>query len=234
MIGTVQHTGFEHYYFLLRKKEGRVYSDDEVKELPLVSLSHPLRKEWAMRKESCNRLVRYFTAMQRPLNILEVGCGNGWLCNQLAAIPGAIVTGLDKNEAELKQAARVFPFINFIYSDRIDFFGERKFDAIVFAASFQYFRSAKEILQSSICCLKEKGEVQILDTHFYSNGGSAEAMARSNEYFASLGFPQMSGFYFHHTMDDLDGFNHDVLYNPKKTFNKLFNKNPFPWIRIKK
>ncbi len=71
-------------------------------------------------KRTARRLVHYLGARKKTLEILEVGCGNGWLTHQLADIPGTRVTGLDINFTELQQAARVFsndPNLRFIHGD---------------------------------------------------------------------------------------------------------------------
>ncbi|NJN44700.1 MAG: class I SAM-dependent methyltransferase [Anaerolineae bacterium] len=83
-------------YLRVREKEGRFLSDNLVLQLPNLPAKHPLAKEWRSRSISVSRLVRHLSGYPRPSNILEVGCGNGWLSNQLAHIPGAQVFGLDR------------------------------------------------------------------------------------------------------------------------------------------
>ncbi|MBD0365847.1 MAG: class I SAM-dependent methyltransferase [Flavisolibacter sp.] len=234
MNNSTLHTKFEQQYISLRQKEGRLYTDEEVKRLPVVHHKHPLKKEWVARKKSCDRLIHYLLQKRKPLNILEIGCGNGWLCHQLSKIPDTSITGIDINELELNQAKRVFPALSFLYGDLREGITTGKFDVIVFAASFQYFDSVDEILQCCFEHLKENGEIHIIDTHFYSREASVQARIRSCEYFASKGIPEMSKYYFHHALSELDGFNYTVLYDPKKLFNKLFGRNPFRWICIRK
>src|SRR5687767_2559429 len=100
--------GFEEQYIRLRQKEGRLYTDEVVRQLPFVSRKDPFYREWRMRAQSAYRLHQYLQKKKRPLKILEVGCGNGWLSHLLSGIPGAVVTGLDINRKELMQATRVF------------------------------------------------------------------------------------------------------------------------------
>ena len=68
---------FEKLYLQLREKEKRIYTDEEVIALPEIAEGHPHYAEWQMRKQSAKRLVTYLQREQRPLKILEVGCGNG-------------------------------------------------------------------------------------------------------------------------------------------------------------
>ena len=153
------HIRFEEQYISLRRKEGRLYTDEEVKQLPGIRETHPLKNEWAVRKESCRRLVKHLSKKRRPLRILEVGCGNGWLCNQLLKIPQSSVEGIDINATELSQAQRAFPAIRFAATSIESLPAGPTFDAIVFAASFQYFPSPKEILSTCFSLLKKDGEI---------------------------------------------------------------------------
>jgi ubiquinone/menaquinone biosynthesis C-methylase UbiE len=225
---------FEEQYLFLRKKEGRVYPDAIVKSLPEIGEGHPLQKEWLIRKASCQRLVRYLHRKRRPLQILEVGCGNGWLTNQLAQLPDAMVTGIDINKTELQQARRVFQRNNlsFFYGDVRNLFFTTSFDVVVFAASFHYFPSPEEVLSACFNAMKGKGEVHILDSMFYTEETSGAARQRTRRYFDSNGVPNLSGFYFHHSISALQSFDYELIYNPRSFINKLRKTTPFPWIRI--
>lgn len=225
---------FEHEYLLLRKKEGRLYADDVVAKLPFVTSSDPLKKEWRIRKQSSTRLVNHLSKQNRPLRILEIGCGNGWLTNHLASIPRANVVGLDINETELAQAKRVFQRNNlqFVIGDIRNGAVNGQFDVIVFAASLQYFKPLYEIINVCFQHLNPRGEINVIDTQFYSGTTQAEAKKRSEDYFKRLASPTMQDYYFHHSVHELAAFNYKILFNPNSFFHKLFNPNPFPWICI--
>lgn len=229
---------FAQQYILLRYKEGRIYSDKQVAELPEIDKEHKHYNEWQVRKNTSGRLIKYFINKKRDLEILEVGCGNGWLSAKLSAVPLSKVTGIDINAAELSQAKRVFRQIGnvefFNCSLQNEMFSGRKFDIIVFAASVQYFSSLKKVLSDSLEMLKLGGEIHIIDSHLYKQNGISAARLRSNEYYRAIGFPEMSDQYFHHTLGDLKLFNHDILYDPNSIINKLKkNKNPFYWVIIR-
>ena len=224
---------FEQLYLSLRAKEGRLYPDELVAMVPDVPNDHSLKKEWDIRKNSCERLIKYLSGKQRPLEILEIGCGNGWLCNQLSGIKGSHVTGTDINRVELEQARRVFskPNLLFIHGGLDTGYA---FDIIIFAASFQYFRSVNETLRSCFDILNKGGEIHIINTKFYSPDEIPEARERSRQYFISAGAPAMHQYYFHHTLADLDPYNYKIMFNPKSLINKLIKNNPFPWICLTK
>lgn len=227
-------TSFEEQYLSLRRKEGRLYSDEEVMALPDIRATHPLKKEWTVRKRSCKRLVAYLKQKKQPLTVLEVGCGNGWLCHRLSAIPYCSVSGCDINRMELAQARRVFPHLTFFYGTPEQLEKKEAYDVVVFAASFQYFLSPEAVLASCFPLLRAGGEVHILDTPFYQEGDLAPAAARSQDYFAASGFPGMQNFYHHHSLTWLKNYRFTVLYRPKILLNRLLGKGPFPWICIRK
>jgi ubiquinone/menaquinone biosynthesis C-methylase UbiE len=228
---------FEHLYILLRKKEGRIFSDGEIARLPDVSSSHPHHEEWKIRKRSCGKLVRYVQENRHLCNMLEVGCGNGWLSAQLAEHMTDSVVGIDINRLELKQAQKVFKNkrnLSFVEGDiRSGILQDEKFDLIVFAASVQYFNPLKEIIRASIRHLTLQGEIHIIDSYFYEPEEIAAAQKRSKKYFSDMGYPAMSRFYYHHGLRDLKPFNYSVLYDPYTRFHQWFQKNPFHWIVIR-
>ena len=228
---------FEEKYISLRKKENRLYTDEQLKWLPEIEVSHPNYKEWEIRKISCNKLIQHLSNKRTELNILDVGCGNGWLCHHLSKIPGSNVAGIDINKTELNQAKRVFDHI-----ENLEFFyggidNERirneKFDAIIFAASIQYFPSLDNIIPAALQLLHPEGEIHILDSHFYKPSEVEIARQRSFDYYYSLQLAEMTKYYFHHCVNELNPYNHKIFYNPGVLLNRFMkNKNPFPWICI--
>lgn len=230
------HSEFETLYITVRKLQNRLYSDEQLLQLPGLPEGHPLYYEWLCRKITSEKLLHYIANKKIALNILEVGCGNGWLANKLAQIDNSIVAAIDINKTELQQAARVFDRKNlsFIYGDiRENIFPDDKFDIIVFAASIQYFPFFDEIINTALLKLNKQGEIHIIDSHFYKKAEQNKARERSYEYFSALGFPEMTDYYYHHKIDDLRPFHYKKLYDPTALKNKILkNKNPFPWICI--
>lgn len=230
---------FTDNYTRLRNQEGRLYTDAEVLQLPIIDTNHVHYKEWQTRKESAERLLRYLQKKKRPLSILEVGCGNGWLSAMLSVIPQSVVTGSDINTTELQQAERVFydkKNIVFVQQDiRAGFFDNKQFDVILFAASIQYFSSFAAIVGRAQALLNKEGEIHITDSFFYRQDELEQAIGRTKKYYRSQGFAAMSDFYFHHSTDLLKQFHCKFLFNPKSFSNRLFSKTSvFPWICITK
>jgi len=228
---------FEQLYIALRKEECRVYTDEQVAQLPFVESSHIHSAEWAIRRRSAARLLNYLGKKNRNLTILETGCGNGWLCGRLGDLPGSIITGLDINEFELNQAKKVFANrtnILFRLGDITDAPTNEKMDIVIFAASIQYFPSFSQTIGKALSILNPGGEIHILDCPFYHNAEIAPAERRSDIYYRSVGYGGMANFYFHHSIEALENYNYKMLFNPSRTVNKLLlRKDLFPWICIK-
>lgn len=230
---------FEKEYINARLKEKRIYDDKEVSSLPDVLLTHPHFNEWQVRKRSANRLIKFLKAKKKPLDILEIGCGNGWFSFQLSQIPQSSVTAQDINFTELQQAARVFngnTKLRFVYGDVFSgVLRKRKFDVIVLAASVQYFSSLNKIIAFALDQLNTGGEIHIIDTHFYAAEEIIDARSRTAQYYRLLGFPGMENHYFHHSLNELNNFRYRLLFNPASFRNRVLGKkDPFPWVCIKK
>lgn len=228
---------FQKLYIAVREKECRLYTDEQVAQLPLIDSSHVHSGEWEVRKRSASRLLNRLGKKNRELTILETGCGNGWLCGRLGDLSGSRVTGIDINESELNQAKRVFRNRTNIHFRVGDIQGTplgEKFDIIIFAASIQYFPSFHLIVANAFSILNPGGEIHILDSPFYRVAEIKHAEQRTEIYYRSIGFGEMAKFYFHHSKDALENYHYKILYNPFRPVNKLLRrKDPFPWICIK-
>jgi ubiquinone/menaquinone biosynthesis C-methylase UbiE len=228
---------FEKKYVTIRDLENRLYADDELIKLPDLPMEHPHYKEWQARKRIVGRLYRYLAARRRSLDILEVGCGNGWLARQMAEIPGAKVIGLDINFTELQQAARVFsddPNLSFVHGDiRTGLLEGRRFDSIIFAASIEYFPSLKKIMHLCLSYLKPGGEIHLIDTRFYKPAEMERAKKATLSYYSSFGYPEMADYHYHYGLQDLKSFYYTILHNPYSLRNRFVkNKNTSHWICI--
>lgn len=233
---------FEKRYINLREKENRVYEDELVKELPEIPVTHPLKKEWSVRKLTLNKLVSHLKKRKTNDLILEVGCGNGWLAHQLAVSIHAEICGLDVNEKELVQGAAVFSKfqnLSFLYADIFTLpLKGIAFDTIILASSIQYFPIANELLKRLLNLLDQDGEIHIMDSPFYRSHEINDARTRTKYHFSAMGESEMAAYYFHRSWEELKEFNFSVAYNPQTILNSVCQKvvtlSPFPWIIIRK
>jgi 2-polyprenyl-3-methyl-5-hydroxy-6-metoxy-1,4-benzoquinol methylase len=229
---------FEKSYHNLRLSEQRIYTNEQIAKLPDIDPKHIHYNEWSIRKKSSEQLIKFLEKKKQKLNILEAGCGNGWLSAKLATLKNTTVTGIDVNRIELMQAVTTFEKINnlnFIYGNISDCeLNPHSFNVIVFAASLQYFSSLNAIITKALSLLTVDGEIHIIDTPFYNRSEIIHAAKRTKDYYTSIGFEEMSKYYFHHCISDLCHFNYKIIYDPNSIFNKLKKAHqPFYYVIIK-
>jgi SAM-dependent methyltransferase len=219
----------EALYYKVRDKEGRIITDELLLQLPFIPADNPYKKEWDLRDANFERLAKYLQkkADTKQLNILDVGCGNGWMSNQLYKL-GYNVTGIDLNMEELQQAERTFgtnPKLQWAYADVLtDTLPFPTYDIIIFGASCQYFDDIAKLTRHLNKMLSANGEIHLVDSVFYKQADAALASERSHTYYSNLGFPLMAQYYHHHTIEALKktGYN--------KVYPTLFSKStPLQW-----
>ena len=229
----------EAIYLALREKEDRILSDELVKMLPDLPPSHTLYEEWQLRKDTANRFCEFLKKKKKPLKILDLGCGNGWFSAKMAAIENVEVVGLDLNLPELQQAQKLFGHENlqFVYGNIFEnLFENQSFDLVVINAAIQYFPSVSDLFQRLFKMLKSDGEIHVLDSPFYEKNQIENAKKRTLTYYQSMGYSEMTEFYFHHTFEDLQPFS-PIYDKPKfQLLNKILRKakNPFVWVKVTK
>lgn len=232
---TPEDAGFSKYYLAVREKEHRILTDAEVRKLPYLE-----RDEWPYRIKSTERFLAYISKKNEPMNMLTIGCGNGWFSNKIAAIDTKHeVIGLDVNREELEQAARIFKKENlhFVYADifKASEMFASKFDIITLNGAIQYFEDFQGLISLLESFLTSNGEIHIIDSPFYKTSEIAAAKERTKEYYTELGVPEMAKNYFHHNEDLIANF--DVLYTYKRNIiHKILGKkdSPFSWYRLTK
>lgn len=229
-------SAFESIYGAVRQAEGRLLTDEQVRRLPLgKGLKH--EAEWRVRAMGSERLMQALHTMGRGLNVLEVGCGNGWLASVLQEA-GHRVVGIDSFTTELEQAARVFPH-GPVFA-RADLFNQsipaRHFDVVLFAASLPYFKDAIAALQRAKALIKEKGQVHVIDSMLYSNAEEVmAAVQRSAQYYRAMGFPGMARHYHAHLLGPLTRMNGArVLHAPTRwsRFHRLIGRTATPFTHL--
>jgi ubiquinone/menaquinone biosynthesis C-methylase UbiE len=234
----------EQVYLTVRKKEERIYPDEIVKALPQIDPHHPLASEWKIREKSCQKLMKYLHSRGKSLDMMDLGCGNGWMANRLTTVPGSTVYAVDVNGLELTQGARVFPptdRLRFVYGDILkDIFPPKTFDIIILASAIQYFPDLKILIKKLFSLLGDTGEIHILDSPVYDRTSISDAKNRTRNYYQSLAIPEMMKFYHHHAWEDLGEFNFRIQ-EPSNAFIRFFEKrfhlnmvSLFPWILIRK
>ena len=177
-------------YETIRRSEGRGSpSAKYYNALPFKDLSGQHSSDWKIRSRSFSVLVRnVLTRLQDPLErslkILDLGAGNGWLSNRLAA-QGDRVIAVDlliNDEDGLgawKHYEHSFTPVQaeFNHLPVMDRFA----DAVIFNASFHYSEDYAKTLKEALRVLSTHGRVVILDSPVYRRGASGEKMVQERE-----------------------------------------------------
>jgi SAM-dependent methyltransferase len=225
-------------YVRARTGEGRLLRDDQVALLPGFAGARDHTREWHVRRRSSEQLVERLASYRRPLTIVDAGCGNGWMSNQVALVPQSTVIGVDINTVELQQAQRVFGArrnVTFVEDDALHC-DLGRVDIIVAASLLQYVADVPGALRRWVGMLRAGGEIHVLDTHFYHARDVAAARRRTLAHYRQVGVPEMVAAYHHHRWDVLDGLRHEVVRPARKAsvWSRLGRSvvHPFPWIVI--
>ncbi len=237
-----QFGAFEKDYLQVRGKEQRIFSIDEIRQLPQVPAGYLHAAEWKMRVGSINRFMHYLKN-RKPgaATIIDIGCGNGFFANTISAYAGKVY-GVDVNLRELQQAATAFednPKLQWYYLDIFDehVFEEADADLVTFCCSFQYFKEIDALIHKCKRLLKPGGSIHIIDTPFYPEQDRDRARAATARYYDSLGCGSLAQHYCHHSLEQIKAYDPVIRYRPASNFlTSLFRKNdsPFPWIEIRK
>ena len=164
-----------------RAREGRAHNLDELKALPYLR-SGPLARQWAVRARTFDAFVKYVvTPEDRPLAVLDLGAGNGWLSYRLALM-GHTTVALDIRDDDIDglgaarhlQAEVPFECVPASFDD-IPFSGGC-FDVTVFNASLHYAKDLEHVLAEAARVTCSGGTLAVLDSPFYAREADGEAM----------------------------------------------------------
>lgn len=227
---TPEDKAFSKYYLAVREKENRILTDNQVRKLPYLE-----KDEWPYRIKSTERFLKHIAEENDPLNILTIGCGNGWFSHKIAELSEKNqVIGVDVNRKELEQAARVFrkKNLHFVYADifQVSEYFHRKFDIITLNGAIQYFEDFEGLISLLATFLALGGEIHIIDSPFYTTEEIPAARERTKVYYEELGVPEMAAHYHHHNIESVKLF--DIRYTYKRNIiDKILGKkdSPFPW-----
>jgi len=200
----------EHYarfiaeYEGVRAAEGRGGDFPEYyRALPFKDLSGRFSQDWKIRARSFQALIREVVApleryLERPLNVLDLGSGNGWLSARLGERHAqAVAVDLLKNPSDGLGAWR-----NYLVSFapvQAEFtclpLADGQMDLVIFNASFHYAEGYDDVLAEALRVLTPPpGLVLVIDSPVYRDPASGVAMVgeREADFTARYGFPSNS------------------------------------------
>jgi SAM-dependent methyltransferase len=178
---------FAQAYAAQRALEGRGYSGDELLALPYARTG-PLARQWAVRARSfealMNRLIWPMAdAGGRPLNVLDLGAGNGWLSYRIA-LDGHFATALDFRDDAIDGLGASPPFLQRAGGRMRTVIGtfeeipepDAIFDIAIFNASLHYATDLAAVLAEAARVVRPGGRLAILDSPFYRREADGLAM----------------------------------------------------------
>lgn len=216
-------------YARIRSAEGRG-SDDPAyyRALPFRDLTGKNSAQWVIRARTWmhfeNSLLREMEKRtRRPLDILDIGAGNGWMSYRLAMRdhhPVAIDIFSDGSDGLrcARHYPRRFPCFEAEF-DRLPF-DDGAFDLAVFNSSIHYSTDYGRTLTEARRCLRSSGRVVIMDSPIYRKPEHGEQM-RSER---------------HEAFERIYGFRSDALpsieYFDEATLSSLAEQLKIEWRRI--
>jgi len=191
---------FVQEYETVRLAEGR-QSDDPAyyRALPFRDLSGRMTAVWQERARTFGLLLKKVVEplaaeRERPLRILDLGAGNGWLSYQLAK-RGHEVTAVDLTVNPFDglgiHAMYDAPFLPLQAEfTRLPLTGGQA-DLVIFNASFHYAESYEETLAEAQRAARADGRIVIADSPVYRDPKNGRRMVREREaaFQAQYGFP---------------------------------------------
>ncbi len=180
---------FFREYLAVRKAEGRGSEDPRYYlALPYQDITGKLSWQWDMRGQTYRYLERrVLPAIERqaarPLNVLDLGAGVGWLSYRMALRghhPAAIdlltdpLDGLGAARHYFDALPQSFPVFQAEF-DRLPF-ADQQFDLAIFNSSFHYATDYRATLQEVRRCLRWDARVIIMDTPIYRRHQDGEQM----------------------------------------------------------
>jgi len=172
-------------YSRIRAAEGRGSDDPEYyRALPFRDLTGRNSAQWAIRARTWmhfekNVLREMERRLQRPLVILDIGAGNGWMSYRLALRehrPVALDIFSDGNDGLrcTRHYPRRFPCIEAEF-DQLPF-RDGTFDLAIFNSSIHYSTDYERTLAETRRCLRSSGRVVIMDSPIYRRAEHGEQM----------------------------------------------------------
>jgi len=179
-----RHTFLEQYA-IIRHAEGRGSGDPEYyRALPYRDLSGRNAGQWKIRASSYRCFEHCVLRpesrrLRRPLQILDLGAGNGWMSNRLTAqghkaIALDIFTDRLDGLGATRHYQKQFPAVAAEF-DRLPF-RSHSFDLLVFNSSLHYSSDYRKTLLEARRCLTATGLLAVIDSPIYKAPEHGEQM----------------------------------------------------------
>ncbi len=177
-------------YETVRRAEGRGSHDKAYyANLPYRDLSGRMSADWRIRAKSFDAFLKHVIVpmeknTKRPLQILDLGAGNGWLSNRLA-LRGhhAAAIDLTVNDFDGLGCYRFYDSKFLPVQAEFDYlpFFKNSADVILFNASLHYSTNIEQTLRETLRVLNQSSLLAIIDSPVYRDASSGEQMVSERE-----------------------------------------------------
>ena len=190
---------FIEEYETVRRQEGRHLPGSAYRRLPYRGFSSADPEDWRIRMRGYETLLHKIIQpleedLQRPLSILDLGSGNGWLSNRLAE-RGHTLAAIDllcndwdglgayiHYETSFERVQAEFDALPFL---------DGSLDLAIFNASLHYSPDYETTLSEALRVLRLGGQLVVLDSPLYRENRSGKQMVleREADFTRRYGFP---------------------------------------------
>ena len=181
---------FIHEYETVRKKEGRGSTNPAYyRSLPYRDLTGRWQKDWNIRARSFRALLQKVVepmeaSLRRPLQILDIGAGNGWLSHRLSQ-RGHKLTAVDLLTNEFDGLGAFIHYDTRWIPVQAEMnalpFAKGQIDLLIYNASFHYSTEYLNTLNEAVRVLGQNGALVILDSPIYRHPNSGIQMVSERE-----------------------------------------------------
>jgi SAM-dependent methyltransferase len=172
-------------YSRIRQAEGRGSDNpDYFRALPYRDLTGNNSEQWSIRARTWNHFERLILAgiekeTARPLDILDVGAGNGWMSHRLSLrdhkpVALDIFSEYGDGLRSARHYPRWFPCIEGEFDELP--FRDGAFDLAIYNSSIHYSTDYRRTLREARRCLRGSGRVVIMDSPVYNLPEHGERM----------------------------------------------------------
>ncbi len=175
---------FRHEYEAVRRAEGRRGSPEYYRGLPERDLTGRMPGDWQIRRASFNALIEKVVSplesqAARPLRILDLGAGNGWLSNRLAQ-RGHTLAAVDLADNDFDGLGCYRYYASSFTPVQAEFdhlpFVAGTVDLVIFNASLHYSTDYTVTFGEACRVLAPHGMLVVMDSPVYTDPSSGARM----------------------------------------------------------
>ena len=143
------------------KRDNLWYTGGQLETIDLDSMSRGIRRRW----EFFTRIItdQRSCVPDRPLKILDAGCGDGVNLKMLSGLPNVALSGVDYNPLRVERAQQAFPQARVSQGDLTNLRLRERFDVILCSQVIEHIADDEGLLRNLASVLMPAG-VLILGT----------------------------------------------------------------------